>query len=271
MSRRKKPPPAENHERWLVSYADFITLLFAFFVVLFAAGQTDKAKAQQVSESVTQAFEEGHARAVLAAILGGTAKDKGRGNNQKKGPGGTDAPVAAVDPKSRLAELLPSLKQLSDLLKKEIAEGKVLLSLEARGLVVSLQEAAFFDSGDDRVHTDAYPALRTIAQTVAVLPNPIRMEGHTDSIPIHNSRFRNNWELSAARSIAMMELFATEGGIRYDRMAISGYAETSPIASNDTEAGRARNRRVDILVLNERGLFTEPAGAKAAVAEKARH
>jgi chemotaxis protein MotB len=110
-----------------------------------------------------------------------------------------------------------------------------------------------------------------VALAVAKLPNPVRLEGHTDSVPIHNSRFRSNWELSAARSIAMLELLTGRFGIPRERMAVAGYAETAPVESNETETGRARNRRVDIVILNDQGVVNEPpadnpppAGAKPA-------
>src|SRR5215469_14257578 len=119
---RKKQKPQENHERWLVSYADFITLLFAFFVVMFATSQTDKAKQQQVSDSVKRALEGEKVSAVLAAVLGGTIDNKGQGNAMMRGPGGAQkAPEEKKEQK--LAELIPSLKVLSQELKKEIESG----------------------------------------------------------------------------------------------------------------------------------------------------
>ena len=146
---RKKQAAPENHERWLVSYADFITLLFAFFVVMFASSQTDKARARAVSEAVEKALEEGHSLGVspaVAKILGGTVDDKGQGNAQMKGPGGAQRAAKEAPPES-LAELLPALKQLSADLEQEIKQGKLELRLEPRGLVISLRQSAFFSSG----------------------------------------------------------------------------------------------------------------------------
>src|SRR6185436_16971999 len=143
---RKKKAEAENHERWLVSYADFITLLFAFFVVMFASSQADKGKAKQVSESVRQALEEGQVAAAIAGILGGTAGDKGAGNAQMKGPGGTKEIAKAVKDATAVsagganAELVPTEKALNAELKQEIETGQVRISMEARGLVISLRE-----------------------------------------------------------------------------------------------------------------------------------
>ena len=260
MARKKKPPAPENHERWLVSYADFITLLFAFFVVMFATSQTDKGKAQQVSDSVKRALEGEKMTAVLAAILGGTVNDTGKGNAMMRGPGGAQraAKEKPDDKKEKLAELMPSLKVLSEELKKEIESGRIQINMQPRGLVVSFAQAALFPSGTAAVSPDAMDGLEKVAMAINRLPNPVRLEGHTDSVPIRTPRFHSNWELSAARSIALMEIFSERFSVPQDRLSIAGYGDTAPVASNDTEEGRARNRRVDIVVLNEQGVIAEP-------------
>jgi chemotaxis protein MotB len=259
MARKKKHGGHENLERWLVSYADFITLMFAFFVVMFASSQTDKAKAQQVAESVQKALEEGQVTAVVAKIISG-----GQG---KAKPGAAAAPAAgstkqvAVE-QQPLADLLPSLEYLEKALKEEIAAGKMQLHLEPRGLVVSLREAAFFPSGEAVIATSMYPSIEKVATAIHGLPNPVRLEGHTDSVPIHNSHFRNNWELSAARGVAMLELLTGRYGVPPTQLSIAGYADTSPVADNSTVEGRARNRRVDVVILSATGYALE-AGAAA--------
>jgi len=257
MARKKKIPEHPNHERWLISYADFITLLFAFFVVMFASSQTDKNKAQAVSDSVKRALEGQKMSQVIAAVLGGTIDSSNKGNAMMRGPGG--AKVAEEKKEQKLAELLPSLNVLSEELKKEIAEGKIQIHMEPRGLVVSFTQAALFPPGLDTFSADAYEPLAKVAESITKIPNPVRLEGHTDSVPISTSRFRSNWELSAARSIALLELFSDRFNVPRDRMSIAGYADTSPVASNDTEEGRARNRRVDVVILNEQGMVAEPS------------
>jgi chemotaxis protein MotB len=250
--RKKKHAEHENHERWLVSYADFITLLFAFFVVMFASSQTDKSKAKQVSEAVEKALENGKSVSIptsVSKVLGGTVDDKGQGNAQMRGPGG--AQKSAIEaPTGQLLELMPSMTSLSKQLALEIKEGKVEVSLTPRGLVVSLKQAAFFPSGTDVLDAKSMPTIKKVAEALNSLSNPVRIEGHTDSVPIHSSRFRSNWELAAARSITMMQVFGDTFHVPYDRMAIVGYADTMPLESNDTEEGRARNRRVDLVILN---------------------
>lgn len=254
MARKKQPEEHQNHERWLISYADFVTLLFAFFVVMFASSNMDKEKARQVSESVVNAINESHVAAAVAAALGG-------GNVRRAGKSDTKAPKPAEAAPAAVVELLPSLEFLTRELEAEIRAGKLKLSLESRGLVVSLLQATYFPSGQDTIDTATYPSLAKIADVVRELPNPVRLEGHTDSVPISNSRFRSNWELSAARSVAMMELLKTRFEIPEKRLAIAGYADNVPAGSNETEAGRAQNRRVDLVILGSKGLASEPAAA----------
>jgi chemotaxis protein MotB len=259
MARRKKHEGHVNHERWLVSYADFITLLFAFFVVMFATSQTDKSKAQAVSDSVKKALEGESFKQVVNVILGGAIDNKGQGNAAMKGPGGAKILVKTADEKSEppIVELLPSLEVLSKELEQEIKSGKLQMSMGARGLTISFTQAALFPSGEDVIARDTYPSIRKIANAMSQIPNPVRMEGHTDAVPIHNSRFKSNWELSAARSIALLELF-TSFDVSRERLSIAGYADTAPLEGNETEEGRARNRRVDIIILNQTGLKGEP-------------
>jgi chemotaxis protein MotB len=255
MARKKPPPSHENHERWLVSYADFMTLLFAFFVVMFATSKTDQNKAKAVEESVKKALAEGQLSAIVVTMFGGAAKDVGKGNAQMHGPGGAEKIVDKTQ--SRLVELLPSLQVLSKDLEEEIKSGKILIIMEPRGLVISFRQAALFPSGTAVVLQDARQPISKIARALKEIPNPVRLEGHTDSVPIHTEQYQSNWELSVARSIALMRLL-TEDGVPVDKLSIAGYADNAPADSNDTEEGRSRNRRVDVVVLNATGLRAEP-------------
>ena len=269
MARKKKAPEAENHERWLISYADFITLLFAFFVVMFASSQTDKGKAQEVSDSVKKALDGEKLSSIIAAVLGGSADNVGKGNAMMRGPGGTKKSTEEKKAQ-KVAELVPSFQVLSEELKTEIASGRIKLNMEPRGLVVSFTQAALFPSGQDTISPDNYDALEKVAAAIAKIPNPVRLEGHTDSVPINTPRFRSNWELSAARSIALLELFTGKFGLPRERLSIAGYADNAPLASNDTEEGRAKNRRVDVVILSEQGMIGEPAKPEAAKSEPAK-
>jgi|SRR5271165_4646177 len=257
---RKKLESPENHDRWLVSYADFITLLFAFFVVMFATSQTDKNKAKAVSDSVKEALDGQQSfKSIVAVILGGTVSDKGQGNAQRKGPGGATPSVHSSPAPSdaQIAELLPSLEVLSKELEQEIKSGKLQISMGVRGLTISFAQAALFPSGEDVIAEDTYPSIRKISAAIKDIPNPVRLEGYTDAVPIHNSRFRSNWELSAARSIALLELL-TSFGVCKDQLSIAGYADTAPVDDNKTAEGRQKNRRADIIILNRTGVKGEP-------------
>ena len=253
--RRSRAESHVNHERWLVSYADFITLLFAFFVVMFASSQGQKAS--QVSASVRSALEEGKISAAISTALG-----RGKHESNRKAvsvdPNVTHETPPPAQPPAPKEDLAASLAKLQTDLAPELSSGKVNLKLDERGLTISLRESAFFASGDSEVQAFALPAVEKIAAIVAGLPNPLRLEGHTDARPIHNSRFRNNWELSTVRAIAVLELLQTRFHIRSERMAVAGYAENGPADTNDTEEGRAHNRRVDLVVLSAQAMKSEP-------------
>jgi chemotaxis protein MotB len=263
---RKEAPAPENHERWLVSYADFITLLFAFFVVMFASSQTDKSRAKQVSQAVEKALKDGSSFSVppqVAKILGGTVDEKGVGNAMMKGPGGAQRVSKESQPEN-LIELLPSLKRLTKDLQDEIMAGKLELRLEARGLVISLRDSAFFPSGTDVLDQGSLPTMKKLASVIGALPNLIQLEGHTDSIPIHNARFKSNWELSCARAIAVLDTLCENFNLPYERFSVVGRADTVPVDTNDSAEGRARNRRVDVVIVNSLRINSTEA-TKAAV------
>jgi chemotaxis protein MotB len=248
VKRRAHEESHENHERWLVSYADFITLMFAFFVVMFATSQSDKAKAKAVSDAVETALHEDKFSAKIKNVLQGKPDPKSQPGNPQTGLYPAAKPA---DPPEKLAELTPSFKKLASELKKEIEAGLIEVNLEPRGLVISLKEGAFFATGDATVNVSRLGTIAKLATTVKLVPNPVRLEGHTDSTPISNSRFHSNWELSAARSIAVLEVLRDKFSVPQSRMAIVGYGDTIAYDTNATEEGRARNRRVDITILNE--------------------
>ena len=259
---RRKTPSHANHERWLVSYADFITLLFAFFVMMFASTQSDKNKAKDVSDSVRQALEHGQFSAAISTVLG-------RGKHEaRKAPLSAELSERHENPPAPPAALLhppdlaKSLETLQKGLEADLKNGKVQLRLDTRGLIISMREKGFFASGDSTIAADSLPTLAKIGEVVQSLPNPVRLEGHTDSQPIHNSRFHSNWELSASRSIAMLELLRDRFQIPVSRMAIADYAENLPADTNDTEEGRAHNRRVDLVLLSTGALTSEPPAAR---------
>jgi chemotaxis protein MotB len=261
MTRRRRPAPKENHDRWLVSYADLVTLLFAFFVVMFASTQSDHARAKQISQAVVKALKSGSTPPKIAAILGGTVSDTGRGDDKMKGPAVN--PPVPVTPDTPLKDLPAAADLLRSQLHDEIDKGDLDIRVEERGIIIGLNSAIFFTLGDDTIDPRVAPTLAKVAAILNRLPNALRLEGHTDSLPIDNARFHNNWELSAARSIAMLRLLNERYRVASQRMAIVGYADTIAFDSNQTEQGRSHNRRVDIVIVSAAGLRAEPTPAAA--------
>jgi len=257
-----------SHERWIVSYADFVTLLFAFFVVMFATANADKGKARAVGESVKAALEEGRITNVGDAIRQALSRDGNSPPHPLRTPKkptsekdeNREGPSIEEQSARAYLELRPLMDRLKRQLRAEIQKGDIEVHMEPRGLAISFKQAALFASGEDRLKTSAYGAIGKVGGAIRVLPNQVRLEGNTDNVPIHNQRFRSNWELSTARSIALLNLMVDRFQVPPERLGVAGYADVAPIASNATEEGRARNRRVDVVVLSERAARSEPAG-----------
>ena len=247
MSRRKKNHAHANHERWLVSYADFITLLFAFFVVLYASAQVDNKKIQQVSAAIQGGFSQ------LGAFPGGgtvmlPAKETKEGMRPQ--PSNVVDLAQGEKPSGGYSPDVNVLKhQLEQALGEEIKKHEIEMHVTPEGLVVSLREVGFFNSGDATLLTDGQDTLTRIATVLNEKGFHIRVEGHTDDMPIHNSRYRSNWELSTARATEVVSLLIEKHGFDPSQISAAGYSQYRPIASNDTDEGRKTNRRVDIVVV----------------------
>jgi len=254
VSRRHKKKAHANHERWLVSYADFITLLFAFFVVLYASSQADKKKAAQVAASIKGAFQQ------MGVFTGSSPNDLGvPGSPGPLHPELTDSPlrvvkVAGADDKANATggygvDVDELRRELENALGDEIRKHEVQMRVTPEGLVVSLREVGFFNSGEAELLEDGQATLARIAAILGSRGFEIRVEGHTDNIPIHTSRFKSNWELSSARATQVVALLIEK--YSFDPLLISaaGYSEYRPIGSNETLQGRAANRRVDLVVV----------------------
>jgi chemotaxis protein MotB len=245
MSLKRRSGSKPNHERWLVSYADFITLLFAFFVVMFASSQVDKGKIGKLAVAIQMAFKD------LGIFPTPSSRSPGRPTT---GPP-TDAlpPITNLfDPRS-MANLAKLQKELAQALSGEIQRGEVAMKVGREGLVVSLREVGFFDSGSAEVKLKSEPSVARIAKVLEAGPYLVRIEGHTDNVPIHTERFASNWELSTARATEMAKLFITRFEFPPERLSAAGFAEYHPAAPNQTAEGRALNRRVDIVVVGMPG------------------
>jgi len=258
---RRVPRARVGHDRWLVSYADFITLLFGFFVVLYAFARADVKKQQQVSHAIHSAF---HAMG-RSQDAGGTSSDPNQeGTSSAAGASAGDSVVEQnILASSQIRDDLDRLRlDLTRTLSGQIASHSISLEMGRDGLVISLREAGFFDSASAAPKPEAMPTLRFIAARLGATPYDLRIEGHTDNVPIHNAQFNSNWELSTARATGIARLFLDLKSIPPDRISAAGYAEFHPVASNATAEGRAQNRRVDLVVLPRTQFnFALPASA----------
>lgn len=230
---KKKHPEHVNLERWLVSYADFITLLFAFFVVMFATSQVDTQKVGRFTESFS--------KAVGIDVFPENGKTMLGGN----------AALAATTVNGKGQEMLPSeLEDLRMTLQKK-ADHQEISGVEVivrrNELVLRLADNVVFDSGTDEIRPQARTVLGRMAGDLKPRHLAVRVEGHTDDRPIKTPRFRSNWDLSTARATAVVADFIG-AGIEPERLSAAGYAEFHPVASNSSTEGRAQNRRVDIIV-----------------------
>jgi chemotaxis protein MotB len=257
--KRDRRRPHVSHERWLVSYADFITLMFAFFVVLYASSQADKKKQAEVSQSINQAFK---------AL--GLFQPASVVTHSQSMASSTDESVSPLNivlgeemamPEETKKDLMRIQHQLEGKLSNQIAKHAVAMRLGRDGLVISLREAGFYDSGSATPHADAMSAIDSIAATLQSVPYDIRVEGHTDNVPIHTEQFASNWELSTTRATEMTKIFIERYHFLPGRLSASGYAEFHPVASNDTAEGRGQNRRVDIILLSRISFPASPPQA----------
>ena len=237
-----------SRDRWLVSYADFITLLFAFFVVLYAFSKADQKKQMQVTASIDAAFRS-------LGIFPNSSRKPPSADITTNGVEKPFMPMNIVMGEDVLAparvsnDLNHIRRELEQTLSSQAAQHTVSIQMGRDGLVISLREAGFFSSGSATPRPDTLPTLRQIAASLGRTPYDLRIEGHTDNIPIHTAEFDSNWELSAARATRIARLSLDLKAIPPDRLSAAGYAEYHPVASNDTEDGRAENRRVDLVVL----------------------
>ncbi|WP_152207876.1 flagellar motor protein MotD [Marinobacter changyiensis] len=246
--RRQSEEDLHNKERWLISYADFITLLFAFFVVMYSVSSVNEGKYKVLSETLTGVFNAPQ-RTVNPIDVGELPSASGTG----QGDGVILLPVieAHRSPESAQQARSDALRVMADQLALEfeefIEQGVVTLETSDEWIELSLSNSLLFGSGDAEPHFDAFTVLETIARVLENGDNALRVEGFTDNRPIRTAAFPSNWELSTARAAAVVRVLAIEG-IEPARMAAIGYGEFQPVARNDTEAGRSRNRRVVLLI-----------------------
>lgn len=239
MARKKYDEGTENHERWLISYADFITLLFAFFVVMYAISVVNEGKYRVFSDSVGDAFGRSAPAAPNSAAIDEPF-----------------APIASLAAKRRHDALRRERERLALLAKRlevklgpMVKSGKVSIRQNGRGVTIDINANALFAPGDATVTREARAMLHEVAQLLRDDPHDVRVEGHTDSAPIRNSAFPSNWELSAARASTVVRLFI-DSGMPAGRLTAIGHAANQPVVLNDTPENRSRNRRVAVTILS---------------------
>jgi len=246
MRRRRKyldNRQSDNHERWLVSYADFITLLFAFFVVMYAISSVSEGKYRVLSDSLVGAFQ-----------------NKVRDPGAAPVPPPTQFPVLESMPRRIVRPTEQQRKQREQMrdmaqeilkaLDPLVREGQVKVNQTGRGISVEINASALFAAGQAQLRPDSSRALQQVSKVLANTEKALQIEGYSDNTPIATAQFPSNWELSAARASSVARLFI-DNGVAEARMSVIGYGPNRAVASNDTAEGRARNRRVTVMILEE--------------------
>jgi chemotaxis protein MotB len=261
MALKREPEKHANHERWLVSYADFITLLFAVFTTLYAMSQTDKKKVEEVMQSLQQSFGMVTAGAPTPKV--NVIQSKQISIVPSIRPEVSIAPTGrARSGQMRSHAEEKDFRQIKSSIEayliKQGAQNKVSLTITRRGLIVSLKEAGFFDPGQAQIKASAHELINTIAEVMTQYNNPMRLEGHTDNTPISTAQFPSNWELSTARATNGLKYLIKYFDVDPEKISATGYGEFRPIADNNTPENRAKNRRVDLVMLSGEGERGEP-------------
>lgn len=266
MSKKKHEEHEEhvNHEAWVIPYADMLTLLMALFLVMWATGQTDKAKFAQVAANIRGEFSS----AVLDGgqnILDGIGPSPVPESGKNTAPAGPptaselSAAVAALDAQREIAGAVAAEKNalegaqaaIQSYLASQGLSDAVSFHMEDRGLIVSIvSDQVLFDSGSEQLRVQAGTIMDAVAGGLRALPNDLIVEGHTDAQPISSGRFPSNWELSTSRAASVLRYLIDREGIEATRLSATGYADTRPVASNETAVGRSQNRRVEIVVVS---------------------
>ena len=241
--RRKVVEELDNHERWFVSYADFITLLFAFFTVMYALSTVNEQKYMEMSDSLSSAFSDSPTEV---------------SDTQVDVPDYREDPTLGYMTSSFKKTFSGDYKRVQSNLAELEADKKININIERRGVIVSLLEQGVFASGKAEILEGSLSVIDEIAATLKDLPNQIKIEGHSDNIPIHNDEFSSNWELSSARALNILMYIVNTHNMDPTKYSATGYGEFRSIADNDTIEGRAKNRRVDIVLFNRDAAFIEP-------------
>lgn len=243
MARRKKAAAKENNERWLLTYADLITLLMVFFVLLFSMSTTDKRKFQELAASLHQAFNvnvlSGSQPSVIAA-------------------GGAPISVSTQEQQD-YQQVLARVKQFEQ--SNNIPTAQISTQVTSEGIAVTISGVLLFYNGTDQIKPDGMTLLAQLGAYLATIPNPLRVEGHTDDIPVQSAQYPTNWELSAARAVAVTRYLAERANVAPQRLSAVGFGQYQPIVPNDSRVHREENRRAVIVILYGQGGSVTPTAA----------
>jgi chemotaxis protein MotB len=252
MRRLRHVEEHENHERWLISYADFITLLFAFFVVLFASTYRDNQSIRKLAKAIHNGFQTMGAFSADESGYGGPyaslTSNLDNDNSRVRNTEINHNPASAASE----ANMLELKKQLEAAMGKELANHEMVLQLTPQGFTISLKELGFFNSGQAELLPGAGEKIIRIAKVLDKPGLEIRVEGHSDNQPIHSAQFNSNWELSASRAMNVLFLLVHQGGFDPSQISAAAYGQYRPVADNSTADGRRMNRRVDLVVMEAR-------------------
>jgi chemotaxis protein MotB len=242
MARKKFEEEHENHERWLVSYADFITLLFAFFVVMYAISSLNEGKYRVLSDSLGSAFNK--TPTVMPAVIDKEGMPRLPPVNRRAILDKRNTEILRQEKESLTSMARDLIKALAPL----VSQGKVRVTQTSRGISVEINSSVLFAPGEAKLTEESGQALVAVAQILKNDNHAIQVEGHTDSIPINTPVFPSNWELSSVRASSVVRLFI-DHGVQEKRLTAVGVGANYPVGSNDTPEGRLRNRRVEITIL----------------------
>lgn len=243
---KKHEEKEANNERWLLTYSDLITLLMIFFVVMYASSNVSASKYKALSDSFKVAL--GGGKTIIGKDEGPSMPEDSQKIESEVVPKESDNNASALQTEEN--KLKDVKKSIDTYLEQSDIKSSVDTNIEERGLVISLKDTMFFDSGKAAIIEESKKKIIELGNILNKLDNYIRIEGHTDNVPIHNSSFNSNWELSVIRATNVTELLIEQSKIPAKRLSAVGYGEFRPIDSNDTIEGRSKNRRVDIVILN---------------------
>lgn len=253
-SKRVVEESHDNKERWLITYSDLITLLMIFFVVMYAISDVNSKKLAALAHSLTQAL----IGSPSSGIFQGEGLSLVEGFQGIGTPAGSSERAEGASEQGATSNVEEVARELNRLVETSGLTGQVAITQEERGLVVRMAETVLFPKGSAELTPQAKELITRVGKMLAPLPNYLRVEGHTDNLPIRAASYYSNWELAAARALTVLHVLVKESGISPERLSATSYGEFRPLVPNDSEENMAKNRRVDIVILRENFNAVEP-------------